>query len=85
MFIVEYGRGGSEGKNVSNQLHTQWYIADTPRPAIFGLPACSKLGIVELNCAVSFHRKKPTQQKPTTEHQQVQKGRCQTLCIIRPM
>ena len=28
---------------------------------------------MELNCAVSFHQKKPTQQKPTTECQQVQK------------
>ena len=32
-----------------------------------------KLGIVELNCAVCFHWKKLTQQKPTTECQQVQK------------
>ena len=28
---------------------------------------------MELNCAVSFHQKKPTQQKPTTECQQVHK------------
>ena len=28
---------------------------------------------MELNCAVSFHQKKPTEQKPTTEGQQVQK------------
>ena len=62
-----------EGKNITNRLHTQWYIADTPGPAILGLPSCSKFGIVELNCAVSFHQKKPTQQKPTTECQQVQK------------
>ena len=62
-----------EGKNVTNRLHTRWYIADTPGPAILGLPSCSKLGIVELNCVVSFHHQKPTQQKPTTECQQVQK------------
>ena len=62
-----------EGKNVINRLHTGWYIADTPGPAILGLPSCLKLGIVELNCAVSFCWKKPTQQKPTAEHQQVQK------------
>ena len=62
-----------EGKNVANRLHTQWYIADTPGPAILGLPSCSKVGIVELNCAVRFRRKKLTEQKPTTERQQVQK------------
>ena len=38
-----------------------------------GFPSCSKLGIVELNCAVHFCWKKLTQEKPTTEHQQVQK------------
>ena len=43
-----------EGKNVINRLHTQWYIADTPGPTILGLPSCSKLRIVELNCAVSL-------------------------------
>ena len=47
-------------------------MVDTPGPAILGLLSCSKLGIVELNCAVSFHQK-PTQQKPSTEHQQIQK------------
>ena len=62
-----------EGKNVANRLHTRWYIADTPGPAILGLPSCSKLGIVELNCAVRFRWKKLTEQKPTTECQQVQK------------
>ena len=29
-----------EGKNIMNRLHTQWYIADTPGPAILGLPSC---------------------------------------------
>ena len=62
-----------EGKNVTNRLHTCWYIADTPGQAILGLPSCSKLGIAELNCAINFCQKKPTQQKPTTECQQVQK------------
>ena len=61
-----------EGKNM-NQIHTQWYIDDTPGPAILGLLSCSKLGIVELNCAVCFCQKKLTQQKPTTECQEVQK------------
>ena len=36
---------------------------------------------MELNCAVSFHQKKPTQQKPTTELQQVQKD----LTSLQPL
>ena len=43
-----------KGKNVTNHLQTQWYIADTPGPAILGLPSCAKLGIVELNCVVNL-------------------------------
>ena len=63
-----------EGKNITNQLHTQWYISNTPGPAILELPSCSKLGIVELSCTVHFCQKKLTQQKTTTECQQVQKN-----------
>ena len=43
-----------KGKNVINCLQTQWYIADTPGPAILGLPSCAKLGMVELSCAVKL-------------------------------
>ena len=35
-------------------MNTTWYVADTPGPAILGLPSCSRLGIVHLNCAVEF-------------------------------
>ena len=30
----------------------QSYIADTPGPALLGLPACEKLAVVQVNCAV---------------------------------
>ena len=36
---------------------------DTPGPAILRLPACAKLGIVELNCAVNLQKKKLVQKK----------------------
>ena len=40
---------------------------------ILGLPACHRLRIVELNCAVNLLQKKLMQQKTsTTEHQKVQ-------------
>ena len=32
--------------------HSYWYIADTPGPALLGLPACEKLAVVQVNCAV---------------------------------
>ena len=33
-------------------IHSYWYIADTPGPALLGLPACEKLAVVQMNCAV---------------------------------
>ena len=33
-------------------IHSYWYIADTPGPALSGLPACKKLAVVQVNCAV---------------------------------
>ena len=61
-----------KGKDVANCLQTRWYIADTPGPAILGLPSCAKLGIVELNCAVNLQKRKLVQQKkPTTEGRNV--------------
>ena len=58
----------SKGKRVANHLWIRWYIADTPGPAILGLPSCAKLGIVELNCVVNLQKRKLVQQKkPTTE------------------
>ena len=49
-----------KNRRITNRLHTKWYIADTPGPAILGLPSCTKLNIVELNCAVEIQRKRPT-------------------------
>ena len=31
---------------------SKWYVADTPGPAILGLPACESLQVITLNCAV---------------------------------
>ena len=62
-----------KGTKITNRLHTRWFVADTPGPAILGLPACHRLGIVELNCAVNLLQKKLMQQKTsTTERQKVQ-------------
>ena len=33
-------------------IHSYWYIADTPGPALLGLPACERLAEVKVNCAV---------------------------------
>ena len=40
----------------STSMNTTWYVANTPGPAILGLPSCSRLGIVHLNCAVEFRK-----------------------------
>ena len=36
----------------SHMIHSYWYTADTPGPALLGLPACEKLAVVQVNCAV---------------------------------
>ena len=33
-------------------IHSYWYIADTPSPALLGLPVCRRLAVVQVNCAV---------------------------------
>ena len=33
-------------------IHSYWYIADTPGPALLGLPASERLAVVQGNCAV---------------------------------
>ena len=35
-----------------NKMDTTFYLANTPGPAILGLPSCSRLRIVNLNCSV---------------------------------
>ena len=34
------------------QINSCWYVADTPGPAILGLPSCERLEVVKMNCAV---------------------------------
>ena len=46
---------GEETKEV-NKMDTAFYIADTPGPAILGLPSCSRLRIVNLNCSVQLRK-----------------------------
>ena len=36
-------------------VNSYWYIADTPSPAILGLPLSKKLAVVKMNCASSPH------------------------------
>ena len=38
----------------TNKMDTTFYIADTPGPAILGLPSCRRLRIVNLNCSGSM-------------------------------
>ena len=33
-------------------IHSYWYIADMPGPALLGLLACKKLAVVQVNCTV---------------------------------
>ena len=35
-----------------HMIHSYWYIADTPGPALLGLPACERVAVVQVNCAV---------------------------------
>ena len=39
-----------------NKMDTAFYIADTPGPAILGLPSCSRLRIVNLNCSIQLRK-----------------------------
>ena len=55
-----------KGSNTTNRLRTRWYVADAPGPAILGLPACTKLGVVELNCNVTLQKRSLTPQTTTT-------------------
>ena len=39
-----------------NKMDTTFYVANTPEPAILGLPSCSRLRIVNLNCSVQLRK-----------------------------
>ena len=45
-----------EETKVVNKMDTTFYVADTPGPAILGLPSCSRLRIVNLNCSVQLRK-----------------------------
>ena len=36
-----------------HKVNSYWYVADTPGPAILGLPSCKRLAIVKMNCVVT--------------------------------
>ena len=63
--------GNPKGHHLPNWLHPQWYLADTPGPAILGLPSSSKFEIVKLNCNIQLaHRcRTPTQVRNLTTEQ----------------
>ena len=66
----------------SKHLQTRWYVADSPGPALLGLPSSSKLGIVQLNCTVKLTSRwdlSSPPQKPTTEHA---KTRCDLTSLL---
>ena len=48
-------------------IHSYWYITDTPGPSLLGLPACEKLAVVQVNCAVKTTQpnRGPTGTTPT--------------------
>ena len=48
-------------------IHSYWYIADMPGPALLGLPACEKLAVVQVNCSVKTTQpnRSPTGTAPT--------------------
>ena len=50
-----------------HMIHSYWYITDTPGPALLGLPACKKLAVVQVNCAVKATQpnRGPTGTTPT--------------------
>ena len=43
-------------KQKVHKMDTAFYVADTPRPAILGLPSCSRLRIVHLDFSVQFRK-----------------------------
>ena len=60
-----------EETNEVHKMDTTFYVAETPGPAILGLPSCSRLRIVHLNCSVQF-RKHGKPVKPCPEREKVQ-------------
>ena len=57
-------------------LQTRWYVADSPGPAILGLPSSSKLGIVQLYCAVKLTSRPDPSSPPKKPTIECAKDRC---------
>ena len=36
-----------------HRVNSYWYVADTPGPAILGLPSSEKLAVMKMNCAIT--------------------------------
>ena len=70
-----------KGNQLPNQLHTWWYVMETPSSAVLGLLLSSKLRIVQLNLVVQFVYRCRTYnpaRKPTTEQE---KGQCDLIHV----
>ena len=39
-----------------HRVKSYWYVADTPGPAILGLPSSEKLAVVKMNCAITVRQ-----------------------------
>ena len=39
-----------------HKVNSYWYVADTPGPAILGLPSSEKLAVVKMNCAITVRQ-----------------------------
>ena len=39
-----------------HRVNSYWYVADTPCPAILGLPSSEKLAVVKMNCAITVRQ-----------------------------
>ena len=51
------GKPGNGAK--PRRIQSKWYVADTPGPAILGLPSCERLKVITLNCAVRITHMTP--------------------------
>ena len=51
-----------------HKVNSYWYVADTPGPAILGLPSCKRLAVVKMNCAITVIQPdtKPPNPAPTS-------------------
>ena len=65
---------------LSHWVNSYWYVADTPGPAILGLPSCERLAVMKMNCTITVMQpstKPPspapasttaTRARPATDH-----------------